>query len=155
MKRARKIKTPAPISSRFLYPRPPLLLSAPNQNRHATQANDLVKSKIFVVSGVISETESESKESGCFYFLPTLLTTPSLTSRLWSSENQIVGVGSRSGRINQSQRTFPRVAIGLVLRLLLAPPTTHHKLMIVNDGVVSGIRRIRMLFSLDRKVLRL
>ena len=29
---------PAPISSRFLCPRPPLLLSAPNQNRHATQA---------------------------------------------------------------------------------------------------------------------
>ena len=27
-----------PISSRFLCPRPPLLLSAPNQNRHATQA---------------------------------------------------------------------------------------------------------------------
>ena len=33
-----KIITPAPISSRFLCPRPPLLLSAPNQNRHATQA---------------------------------------------------------------------------------------------------------------------
>ena len=29
---------PAPISSRFLCPRPPFLLSAPNQNRHATQA---------------------------------------------------------------------------------------------------------------------
>ena len=29
---------PAPISSQFLCPRPPLLLSAPNQNRHATQA---------------------------------------------------------------------------------------------------------------------
>ena len=29
----------APISSRFLWPRPPLLLSAPNQNRHATQAS--------------------------------------------------------------------------------------------------------------------
>ena len=28
----------APISSRFLCPRPPLLLDAPNQNRHATQA---------------------------------------------------------------------------------------------------------------------
>ena len=28
-----------PISSRFFCPRPPLLLSAPNQNRHATQAN--------------------------------------------------------------------------------------------------------------------
>ena len=31
----------APISSRFLCPRPPLFLSAPNQNRHATQANFL------------------------------------------------------------------------------------------------------------------
>ena len=30
---------PTPISLRFLCPRPPLLLSAPNQNRHATQAN--------------------------------------------------------------------------------------------------------------------
>ena len=29
---------PGPISSRFLCPRPPLLLSAPNQNRYATQA---------------------------------------------------------------------------------------------------------------------
>ena len=29
---------PAPIPSRFLCPRPPLLLSAPNQNRYATQA---------------------------------------------------------------------------------------------------------------------
>ena len=39
---ARKILvTPAPISSRFLCPRPPLLLSSPNQNRHATQAKSL------------------------------------------------------------------------------------------------------------------
>ena len=38
----RKIKTvPASISLRFLGPRPPILLSAPNQNRHATQANYL------------------------------------------------------------------------------------------------------------------
>ena len=29
---------PAPISSWFLFPRPPLLLSVPNQNHHATQA---------------------------------------------------------------------------------------------------------------------
>ena len=34
------VVAPAPISSRFLYPRLPLLLSAPNQNRHATQATD-------------------------------------------------------------------------------------------------------------------
>ena len=29
---------PAPISLQFLCPHPPLLFSAPNQNRHATQA---------------------------------------------------------------------------------------------------------------------
>ena len=32
----------APIFSRFLCPRPTLLLSAPNQNRHATQATKLM-----------------------------------------------------------------------------------------------------------------
>ena len=35
-----------------------------------------------VVSGVISATESESEESERFHFLPTPLTTPSLTFRL-------------------------------------------------------------------------
>ena len=40
-KRARTSGKAAPISSRFLCPRPPLLLSAPNQNRHATQAKFL------------------------------------------------------------------------------------------------------------------
>ena len=38
----RKI-TPAPIFSRFLCPRPPMLLRAPNQNRHATQAMQIYK----------------------------------------------------------------------------------------------------------------
>ena len=33
----------APIFLRFLCPRPPLLLSAPNQNRHATQATTRCK----------------------------------------------------------------------------------------------------------------
>ena len=32
---------------------------------------------------------------------------------------RLVGVGNRSGRINQSQSTFPRFVIGLVLPLLL------------------------------------
>ena len=40
--------------------------------------------------------------------------------RLQSSENQIVGVRSRSRRINQSQCTSPGFVIGLVLLLLLA-----------------------------------
>ena len=71
------------------------------------------KSKIGVVSGVRSATESESElESERLHFLPTPLTTLSLNFRLWSRENQIVGVGSRRGRINQSQCTFPRPVIG-------------------------------------------
>ena len=39
-KNAREARDNAPtsISSRFLCPRPPLLLCPPNQNRHATQA---------------------------------------------------------------------------------------------------------------------
>ena len=32
-------QAPAPISSRFLCPRPPILLSAPNQNLYATQGS--------------------------------------------------------------------------------------------------------------------
>ena len=110
------------------------------------------KSKIGVVSGVISATESESEESERFHFLPTPLTTPSLTFRLWSSENQIVGVGSRSGRISQSECTFPRFVIGLVLLLLLPTPTIWFSLdhkRNASDGVVSGIRT---LFSLDHKL---
>ena len=60
-----------------------------------------------VVSGVISameeeEEEEEEEESGCF---------------------QIVGVGSRSGRINQSQCRFPCFVIGLDLLLPLLTPT--------------------------------
>ena len=68
---------------------------------------------------------------------------------LWSSD-QIVGVESRSGRINQSQGTFPRFVIFLILPLLLATSTTSFHL-IIYGGVVSGITT---LFSLDRKFLR-
>ena len=87
-----------------------------------------------------------------FPFLPTPLTTPSFTFRLWSSENQIVGVGSRSGRINQSQCSFPRFVIGLVLPFVLPTPTIRFSLdhrRNVSDGVVSGIGT---LFSLDNKL---
>ena len=34
---------PAPISLWFLFPRPPLLFSAPNQNHHAAQAKNMLK----------------------------------------------------------------------------------------------------------------
>ena len=100
------------------------------------------KSKIGVVSGVISATESESEESESFHSLPTPLTTLLLTFRLWSGENQIVGVGSRSGRIRQSECTFPCFVIGLVLLLLLLTLTIWFSLdhkRNVSDRVVSGI----------------
>ena len=85
-------------------------------------------------------------------FLPTPLTTPSLTLCLRSSENQIVGAGSRSGRINRSQCTFPRFVIGLVFLLLLPTLTIWFSLdhtRNVSDGVISGIGT---LFSLDHKL---
>ena len=45
--------TSAPISSRFLCPRQPLLLSAPNQNRHATQAiNKNAISTLWIIAKV-------------------------------------------------------------------------------------------------------
>ena len=99
---------------------------------------DLVKLKIGVVRGVISDGIGIRT----FPFLLTALTTPSLTFRLWSSENQIFGVGSRSGRINQSQCTFPRFVVGLVLPLLLPTPKIWFSLdheRNVRDGVVRGI----------------
>ena len=78
--------------------------------------------------------------------------TPSLTFRLRSSENQTVGVGRRSRRINQSQCTFSRFVIGLVLLLLLLTTTiwfsVDHKRN-VSDGVVNGIGT---LFSPDHKL---
>ena len=82
-----------------------------------------------------------------FPFLPTPLTTPSLTFR-WSGANQIVGVGSR----RESQLTFPPFVTGLVLALLLPTPTIWFSLdhkRNVSDGVVSGMRT---LFSLDYKL---
>ena len=92
------------------------------------------KSKLGVVSGVISATESESEESERFHFLPTPLTTPSLTFRLWSSENQIVGVGSRSGR------TKPMTKRGNVLPTPTIWFSLHYKRN-KSDGVVSGVAR--------------
>ena len=65
--------------------------------RSHKSAYDLVN-----IKKIISATESESEESERFHFLPT----PSLTFRLRSSENQIVGVEKRSGRINQSRCTL-------------------------------------------------
>ena len=55
-----------------------------------------------------------------FPFLLTPLMTLSLTFCLWPGENQIVGVRSRSRKINQSPGTFPRFVIGLVFSLRMA-----------------------------------
>ena len=86
-------------------------------------------------------------------FLQTPLTTLSLTFHLWCSENQIVGARSRSGKINQSQCTFPpRFVIGLVLLLLLLTLTIWFSLdqkQNLSDGVIRGIGT---LFSLEHKL---
>ena len=88
--------------------------------------------RVGVVSGVIrAMEEEEEEESRCF---------------------QIVGVGSRSGRIHQSQCRFPCFVIGLDLVLPLLTPTIwfslDHKLN-VSAGLVSGIGTQ---FSLDHKL---
>ena len=81
----------------------------------------LEKSKIGVVRRVIGSTESEWELIRTFPF-----SSDSASFRL--CENQIVGVGSKSEGINQSQITFPRFVIGLVLALLLATPAIQFSL---------------------------
>ena len=96
-----------------------------------------------LVSGVIRATESESEESERFHFLHFWLCL--WHRRLPSSENHIAGVGSRNGRINQSQCLFPSFVIGLRFFrfcLRLRELSFH---LIESDGVV--------VFN-DRKVLR-
>ena len=70
---------------------------------------------------------------------------------VFTSDGAGVGFGSRSGRINQSESTFPRFVISLGFPLLLPTPTIWFSLdhkRNVSDGVVRGIG---MLFSLDHK----
>ena len=59
---------------------------------------------------------------------------------LWSSENCIVGVASRSGRINQWQCSIPAGSSGWFFHFCfrLRKPSFH---LIISDGVVNGIRR--------------
>ena len=99
--------------------------------------HDLVKIKNRVASGVISAMESESEDQNISISFNSAY-TPSLTFRLWTSENQIVVVGGRSGRINQSQCTF---VIGLVVPLLFLTPAIWFLLdhtWNLSDGVVGG-----------------
>ena len=74
---------------------------------------------------------------------------PVASFRLRSSENQIVGVGSRNGRISQSQCSLKRFVIGLVLLLLLATPTIQFSL----DRKRRSRKRNDKAVSLDRIVL--
>ena len=71
---------------------------------------------------------------------------------LGSAYDLVIGVGSRGGRINQSQCTFPRIVIGLFFWRLLPTPTNWFSLdhkRNVSDGVVSGMET---LFSVDYKL---
>ena len=90
-------------------------------------------------------TESESEESERFHFFRPRLRL----CRLWASEDQIVGVGSRSGRINQSQYIFPRFVIGFVLLHLLLLPTPTIWFSLDHKRNLSGIGT---LFSLNHKL---
>ena len=83
-KAARKIKTP--ISSRFLCPRPPLLLSAPNQNRHATQASVEVRGS--KLSQSTPERRSKSREGKTtFDWLLRHCFVHTQTQKSWAAEN--------------------------------------------------------------------
>ena len=75
----------------------------------------------------IKPTESEAEHSFCLCL-----------RCLWSSENCIVGVASRSGRINQWQCSIPDFAIGWFFRFCFRQPSFH---WITSDGVVNGIGR--------------
>ena len=72
---------PAPISSRFLCPRPPLLLSAPNQNRHATQAS-LTWFQAFTHGEKYTEEKNEGGEAALWYLAPLSTTVSKQSERL-------------------------------------------------------------------------
>ena len=77
----------------------------------------------------IKQTESEAEHWFCLWL-----------RRLRSSENCIVGVSSRSGRINQWQCTTPGLAIGWFFRFCFRLRQLSFHWTII-DGVVNGIGR--------------
>ena len=89
----------------------------------------------------IKPTESEAEHWFCVWL-----------HRLRSSENCIVGVASRSGRINQWQCSIPGLAIGWVFRFCfrLRQPSFQ---WIISDGVVNGIGRNRNVLILPTPIL--
>ena len=105
-----------------------------------------------VVSRVISATESGSEESEGFHFFRLRSRLRRLRSAYDLVKTRLSESEAEAERINQSQCTFPRFVIGLVLLLLLPTPTIWFSLdhkRNVSDGVVSGIGT---LFSLDHKL---
>ena len=77
----------------------------------------------------IKPTESEAEYRVLWWF-----------RRLRSSENCIVGVASRSGRINQSQYSIPGLVIGWFSRFCFRlRQSSFHR--IISDVVVNGIGR--------------
>ena len=76
--------------------------------------------------------------------VPIPLMTPSLTFRVWSSENQIVRVGSRSRKTKPITKRGNVHCNLFILPLLLPTPTIWFSLDLrhnVSDGVVSGVGR--------------
>ena len=76
--------------------------------------------------------------------VPIPLMTPSLTFRVWSSENQIVRVGSRSRSTKPNTKRGNVHSDWLILPLPLPTPTIWFSLdhkRNVSDGVVSGVGR--------------
>ena len=74
----------APISSRFLYLRPPLLFSAPNQNRHATQANCLTVRGYVLVYAFFKSQKQLFVSASSFFVYPNCIQLISSKS-LWKS----------------------------------------------------------------------
>ena len=76
--------------------------------------------------------------------VPIPLTTPSLTFRLWFSENQIVGVGSRSGRTtpitNRGNVHCDWFILPLLLPTMIIWFSLDHRRN-ASDGVVRGVGR--------------
>ena len=89
------------------------------------------KSKIGVISRVLSSMELESEESERFHFFRFCF----WLHRLWSSENYVVGVGSRSGRTNQSQSPESSIVTGLFFRFCLRLRQCSFHLIVSNGDI--------------------
>ena len=77
-------------------------------------------SNIWVISGIgVGRIENVSISSGRFRLR---------LCRLWSSENWIVGVGSRGGRTNKSQGPESSVVIGLFFRFCFRLRQSHKRM---------------------------